>query len=435
MYPTRRMIFVVLLGVPLSLLAAAVSPPLWLIGVAWIFFAGLLFVLDAALVANPSRLSFAIHAPATMGVARREQGSVAFEFTGQAPSRVEVALDADGRIAVEPDRMVCKVAGRRAGARFTLIPRRRGEGRIENLWTRWQGPLGLVWKQRIDELRDRIAILPNIAAVKDEAMRLFQRESGGFGLRVRLRAGEGAEFNALKEFQPGMDRRTIDWKQTARHGKLLAREFQAEENQRIVFALDTGRLMCEPLMGLPRIDRAIQALLLLSFVALRLGDRVGLFAFDEKPILSSGTVAGPNAFGVLQRLAAKIDYTTRETNFTLGLTQLSGELEQRSIIVVFTDFSDTTSAELMLENIRRLIARHVVIFVAFRDEELETMLRQEPREAADVSRAVLADAMLRERGAVTARLKRMGVDVIDASADKIGAGLIDAYLAVKQGRG
>ncbi len=435
MYPTRRMIFVVLFGIPLSLVAAAVSPPLWLIGVVWIVFAACLFLLDAALVANPSRLTFALHAPLSLGVARQEAAWVKFAFAGSAPSELELAFDAGSRIAVMPDRQTCLVSARQARADFALMPLRRGEGRIENLWMRWHGPLGLVWKQRVDALKDKIAILPNIAAVKEEAVRLFQRDSGSLGLRVRLRPGEGAEFNALKEFQPGMDRRTIDWKQTARHGKPLAREFQAEENQHVVFALDTGRLMCEPLVGLPRIDRAIQAMLLLSYVALRMGDRVGIFAFDEKPVLASGTVAGPNAFAVLQRLAAGIDYSTAETNFTLGLTQLAGELDHRTIVVVFTDFSDTTSAELMLENVKRLMARHVVIFVAFRDEELESMARHEPVEPADVSRAVLADAMLRERGTVTARLRRLGVDVIDASVDRIGAGLIDAYLAVKQGRG
>jgi uncharacterized protein (DUF58 family) len=138
---------------------------------------------------------------------------------------------------------------------------------------------------------------------------------------------------------------------------------------------------------------------------------------------------------VLQRLVARIDYSTAETNFTLGLTQLSGQLEHRSIVVVFTDFSDTTSAELMLENVKRLITRHALVFVAFRDEELESMARAEPAEPADVSRAVLADAMLRDRGAVTARLRRLGVDVIDVPVDKIGAGLIEAYLSVKHGGG
>jgi uncharacterized protein (DUF58 family) len=276
-----------------------------------------------------------------------------------------------------------------------------------------------------------VPIVPNFAAIKEDAVQLFQRDRGSLGQRAQRRLGEGTEFSALKDFQTGMDRRSIDWKQSARHRRLIAREFQAEENLHIIFAIDAGRLMCAPIAGLPRLDRAIQALLLLSYVALRLGDRVGLFAFNERPVLSSGTVTGIKAFPVLGRAAAKLDYSTADTNFTLGLTTLAAEVERRSIIVVFTDFSDSASAELMLDNIRSLLARHVIFFVAFQDAELEDMIGHEPEEPADVSRAVLAEAMLREREAVTLRLRRMGVIVIDAPLDRIGMRLIEAYWAVK----
>jgi uncharacterized protein (DUF58 family) len=232
-----------------------------------------------------------------------------------------------------------------------------------------------------------------------------------------------------------MDRRTIDWKQTARHRQLLAREFHVERNHHIILVVDNGRLMCEPLGGLPKVDHALNAALILAYVGLKSGDRVGLFAFDARPSVSSGALSGPGAFALLQRLAANVDYSTQETNFTLGLTQLAGGLNRRSLLVVFTDFADTTSAELMLENVKRLLERHMVLFVALRDEELESMALAEPVEAADVSRAVLADGMLRERSLVTTKLKRLGVNVIDVPVDKIGPGLIDAYLTVKRGAG
>jgi len=434
MYPTRRMVLIAGIGIPVSLLAAAFAPGFWLIGLGWILLSVLLYFIDLAFAVPTRGLSVAFDTPATMGVARRENGALRMRFTGSAPGQVETFLESGARLDIEPARQSCGIENNQARASFTLHPLRRGEGTLDRLWTRWQGPLGLVWRQREDVLDRSIAIVPDIASVKDEALRLFQRESGGLGLRLQLRSGEGAEFSALKDFQAGMDRRTIDWKQTARHGRLLAREFQAEENLHIVFALDCGRLMCEPLRGLPRIDRALQALLLLAFVALRLGDRVGLFAFDEKPILSSGTTAGAGSFAVLQRIASRIDYSNAETNFTLGLTQLSGELEHRSIVVVFTDFFDTTSAELMLENVSRLLARHAVLFVSFRDEELEGMRREEPRTATEISRAVLADTMLNERAKVTARLKRLGVDVVDAPLDRVGMRLLETYLRVKQGR-
>lgn len=435
MYPTARMILVASLGVPLALLAATFAPGYWLVGGLWMALSIGLFLFDALAGADPSKLEFAVDAPGALYVARDGSCVVRMRFGRFAPATMEFSADTSAILEATPTRQVCDVDNGQAKANFALKPLRRGEGAIERLWARWRGPLGLCWKQRVHALGSQIAILPNIAAIREEARPLFERESGRLGMRAQLRTGEGAEFHALKEFEQGMDRRMIDWKQAAKHGRLVAREFHVEENLHIVFALDTGRLMCEPLLGLPRIDRAIQALLLSAYVALRLGDRVGIFAFDEKPRISSGTVAGAQAFAALQRVAAQVDYSTAETNFTLGLTELSGALERRSIVVVFTDFYDTTSAELMLDNVRLLLQRHLVLFVAFRDEELESMVRHEPASPADVSRAVLSDGMLRERSLVITRLQRMGVNVVDVPADRIGAGLLDAYLAVKRGRG
>jgi uncharacterized protein (DUF58 family) len=323
------------------------------------------------------------------------------------------------------------VSGEAAQAHFVLNPLRRGTGRLENIWVRWQGPLGLVWKQSVEHLDIGVPIVPNVQSVKEEALRLFQRNAL-FGLNMQRDIGDGAEFHALTEFRAGMDRRTIDWKQTARHAALLAKEFGTERNQQIIVALDTGRLMCEPLAGQPRIDRALHAALLLAYAALKLGDRVGLFAFDAKKRLSSGAVSGARAFPLLQRLASRIDYSTEETNFTLGLTQLSGELKRRSLIVVFTDFADSTSAQLMIENIERLLKRHLVLFVVFRDEELETMADKEPADGRDISRALIADTLLREREVVITRLHRLGVEVVDAPAERVGISLLNAYLDVKR---
>lgn len=435
MYPTPRMILLVALGVPFAVLAGLVAPTLWLVGAAWSIFAIGLFLLDIAVSADPAKAVVELMMPGAMGVGRPEPATVRLAFAGSDPGQVEIALDADPHLSIMPQRQTCAVRGGRADASLTLNPMRRGNGIVNALWARWRGPLGLCWRQIVHPLDRKVSIIPNVASVKEDAAKLFQRNSGQLGLRVRLRGGDGTEFNALRDFQPGMDRRNIDWKQTARHGQLLVREFEAEENLHIVFALDSGRLMCEPVLGVPRIDRAIEVSLLLSYVALRLGDRVRLFSFDEKPRIASASVSGPQAFAALQRVAAGIDYSSAETNFTLGLTQLASELEHRAVVVVFTDFADTISAELMLDNISRLLVRHIVLFVIFRDEELEAMATHEPVEPADVSRAVLADAMLRERNRVVLRLKRLGVEVIDVPVERIGMGVIDAYLTVKRGHG
>lgn len=431
-YPTRRAVILAAAGAPVALALGLVAPGWWLAGAGWVVFVLGLLGVDALLGADRNRLELEVEAPGVMGVGREAQAQVRAIFEGRArPQLMELALGAAHRLNVEPARLTARVRSGEARASFALTPVRRGEGAVETLWARWTGPLGLVWKQRSEPLDKRVRVTPDIAAVKAEAIRMYARDAL-FGVRAQLEQGDGSEFQSLREFQRGMDPRTIDWKQSARHRQLLAKEFRTERNHPIVFALDTGRLMCEPVKGLPRLDHALNASLLLAYVGLKTGDRAGFFAFDAKPRVMTGTVSGVQAFPALQRMAAAIDYSTEEANYTLGLTQLSGALERRTLIVVFTDFADATSAELMIENLARLMKRHLVLFVVFRDDELQGLVDAEPATPEDVSRAVIADALLKEREVVIARLKRLGAQIVDAPVDRIGPELISRYLDLKR---
>jgi len=229
-----------------------------------------------------------------------------------------------------------------------------------------------------------------------------------------------------------MDRRRIDWKASARHTHLYAREYEAERNNPIVLALDCGRAMCEPVAGLPRIDRAVAAALAMAHVALRAGDRAALFGFAARPLAATPFLSGPDAFARIRAAAAELDYRPEEPNFTLALATLAGRLQRRSLIVVFSDFPDPASAELMVEAIGRLVSRHVVLFVTMADEELEGIAAAAPADLASVSAAVAADALLHQRRLVIARLRQMGVEVIEAPHEQIGLRLVDAYLAVRR---
>jgi len=431
LYPTRRAILLAAAGAPVALAVALAAPGLWVAAGAWVLMAAGLMLADALLSARPAALELSVAAPRVLGVGRDDAAEVTAAFAGAAPRQVELALGANDRLSVSPARQTARAAGGAARARFALSPQRRGEGRIEGLWARWQGPLGLVWRQRETQPAHALAVTPDVQAVKDEALRLFARDAP-FGQKAQLDTGEGSDFHALKEFQTGMDLRSIDWKQSARHAKLVGREYRTERNHHVILAIDTGRLMSAPTAGVPRLDLAINAALLLAFVGLKLGDRVGLFAFDARPRVSSGVTAGAQAFPLIQRLAAQIEYSAEETNFTLGLTTLAGRLDRRALVVVFTDFADPTSAELMVENVQRLMRTHLVMFVVFRDQELEDLVRAEPQDADDVSRAVVAGALLRQREVVVARLKRLGAQIVEAKAGELGPALVNVYLDAKR---
>ncbi len=243
--------------------------------------------------------------------------------------------------------------------------------------------------------------------------------------------GEGTQFEALSEYQPGMDRRRIDWKASARHTQLYMRENESERDNQIVFAFDCGSAMCEPIDGMPRIDRAVSAGLACAYVALKNGDKASIFGFGQRPQVMTPFVSESRSFARLQAAAAALDYSEAEPNFTLALATLTARLRRRSMVVLFSDFTDPTAAQLMIESVGRLVSRHLVVFVTMADSELETFTRAEPADIATLARSVTAETLRQQRRVVLQRLRQLGVDVIEAPWQEIGFDLIDRYFRIK----
>ncbi len=432
-YPTRRAIYLLLLGAPMALALGLIRPELWLVAPGWIGVILACLILDTIAGANPRHLSLDARFPHQVGVGDPFDLSLAASG-GAVPPRAELALALDERLA-EGGRLASDM--RKASAGETLVrtlsltASRRGQALVEALWIRWAGPLGLVWKQRKFAIDGAINIVPSLRAVTDEGSRLFQRNSW-FGLRQQRFRGEGTEYEALAEYQPGMDRRAIDWNASARHVKLLAKEYRVERDNRVVLAIDGGRTMAEPVGGMPRVDRAVSAALLLAYVGLKLNDRISFFSFAAKPQQLTPAYMHTQDFPALQRAASLIDYAHVESNFTLALTTLSAQLNRRSLIILFTEFTDATSADLMIRAAGRLVQKHRLLFVVIRDEEVESEERRRPETGADVTRSNVAAAMLRDRQLVIARLQRLGADVIEVPADTMGASAVEAYLGIKR---
>jgi uncharacterized protein (DUF58 family) len=184
--------------------------------------------------------------------------------------------------------------------------------------------------------------------------------------------------------------------------------------------------------GIARVDRCVSAMLLSAWVALKLGDRVAINAFDSRPRLASGFASGGSAFAELECVAAQIDYSADETNYTFALTTLAARLTRRSMIILFTEFTDTVSADFMLRAIRRLVETHLVVVVVLRDQELEDIAEGAPETADDVTRAVTAASLLKERRIVITRLQHLGVHVVESEYDKVNERLVQSYLELKK---
>ncbi len=431
-YPTRTAILLTLAGLPVVLLVALAMPDRWYAALAWPVAVLALTAADALMGAGPNSAKATLTLPRSAGVGTEVDALLDVAIAGAAPTRVGFAIGGNELLAPAEDApATLELSGGRG--RFALPYRalRRGTARLDRLWLRWSGPLGLAWKQREIALEATAAIVPDLTLVHERGAQLFQRHALQ-GLMAQIDRGDGADFDALTEFRSGMDRRAIDWKQSARHTKLHAKEYRTERNSQIVFAIDAGRQMSEPVAGLSRLDRIVSATLLTAWIALKLGDRVALHAFDARPRIASGLVSGPAAFGALQRLAARIDYSEEESNYTFALTNLAATLTRRSMIVLFTEFTDLTSAEFMVRAAARLLRTHLLLVVVLRDEELEAILDRAPASAEDVTRAVTAAALLRDRLMVLTRLRHLGAHVIESGHADVATRLVEGYVDLKR---
>jgi len=429
--PTPRAVALFAAGIPLAFAILLSDAASWPYALAYLFLAGFALLLDTAFSLAPGRLNVQVNLPPLLNIG--EAGEFLLRLTAQSQQRPEIELlcDVGGNLDQPPRLLAPLNADGEALLAFPLVPRRRGKARIEQLWLRWRGPLGLAYRLRIVPLEADIPISPNVSAVRQTAVQ-FADPSALYGVKPQFQQGEGSEFEALREYVPGLDPRSIDWKHSARHMSLVCKEFRSERNHQIVLAFDTGHLMSEPLDGIAKLDHAVNAGLQLGYVSLRAGDRIGLYGFDSQVRVTSQPVGGVASFWRLQRAAAELAYGQDETNFTLGLSSLAARLDRRSLIILQTEFVDTITAELMLENVERLSGRHVVLFVCLRDPLLADTVDAAPASLNTLARSVIADEFLRERRVVLERLRRLGVHCLDVRADRIGPALINRYLEIKR---
>lgn len=436
--PTGRAIALVALGAPLALLLGLYRPELWLAAAAWVGLGLALITLDGMLGPRVATARLALASPQAVGVGDPFDLDITVDTGGSGrPPAASLALDVDGRLApLGRIDTPLDAEGRDIAARVPVTARRRGIAGIKAAWVGWTGPFGLARKQRRIAIDRTITVAPSIRAVREEGVKLFARDAQ-IGQRLNARLGEGSEFESLVRFMPGLDRRSIDWKQSARHTDLLAKQYETERDNRIVLAIDSGRMMSEPVVtadGLsePRLDRAVSAALTLGYVALRLEDRVSLAHFAARPTVSLREFTRLGDFAALRRSAADIDYSLDETNFTLGLASIGAALKRRAMVVVFTEFADANSAELMLRAAERLVSKHLLLFVVTADSELESIAARQPESAEDMTGATIAAELLRDRRVVLARLRRMGALVVEAPVEGVSSGLLSTYIRVKR---
>ncbi len=432
MRPTRLAVILFASGGALAVGAAAVNVQIWLWWLAFLTVFVVLLFADAVFSPRLSSLAVRLELPKRLQVMHEHEVRLVVERTGPLRFSLRIAVDVSADLEQVPAMGPVPMARGENSLKFVLKPLRRGTVEVEAVWFGAKGPLGLVNIKRRILLGITRQVDPHLSAISRDAARLVSSRSLQSGTRIERYRGDGTEFDQLREYVPGFDIRTMDWKASARNAKLLCREYRAEGDREVILAVDSGRLMSEPIDDSPKLDHAIHSALVLAYISLRVGDRVGFASFDQRLNQYVVPVRGQDAFGAISRVAARTDYSANETNFTLSLMELARRHMRRALVVVLTDFVDTIAAELMLENLQRLAARHLVLFVAFRDPTLGEVANRLPEHMLDLHRSVVAQGLIQDRQVVIEKLRRMGIMCVDATPKTVSASLIDKYLSAKR---
>ncbi|MBB3810133.1 DUF58 domain-containing protein [Pseudochelatococcus contaminans] len=434
MRPSSKLVAAVLV-----LTGATVIVSIWLTAAGWLLYViwgGLaaLVLADLVLSIPSSRLNVTVDLPERGFVGQTVPVTVEIlPRRGALPQRIAARLDVAHELGAGDNDMslLGPDAGRKSATVWTKLHlKQRGQYRVRALWLMWQSRLGLLDIITKTPVERELTVLPDISPVLSGAIntQMLPLESGQKDMRIR---GDGSEFHQLRDFAPGMDPRSIDWKRSARMRDLVVRETRAERNHQIILCVDSGRLMVERVAGLPKLDRAINAALAMCWAAGLAGDLVGFYSFDSRPRVFVPAFPGRSAFARLQAVCAQLRYETQETNHTLGLTHLSTRLKRRSLIVIFSDFVDTITAELMIENMQVLARHHFIIYVALRDPVLTALAEPAEIDLDSIARSVAARQILQERRAVLEKLARLGVMCLDSTPEALTSDLIARYIEIK----
>ncbi|MGV8961445.1 MAG: DUF58 domain-containing protein [Stenotrophomonas sp.] len=313
---------------------------------------------------------------------------------------------------------------------YRFTPAARGTFAFEGVHLRLHSPWRLWRQQRVAGSLQPVRVYPNFVPLTRFALFSAEQASRLVGAHLNRRRGEGTDFHQMREYRVGDSLRQIDWKATSRARKLISREYQDEKNQQLLLLIDTGRRMMANEGGLSHFDHVLNAALVVSYLALRQGDGVGLFAPGD-PTRWVAPTRGMGAIDTLLRGCYDLQPQAVATDYLAAATELSLRQRRRSLVMLVTNVRDEDIEDL-LTAVKLLQKRHLVCVASLRERELDDALAREVDELPAAIQAGAIARYLQQRAAAHAALRSHRVMVLDVTAEELPAALVERYLAVKR---
>jgi uncharacterized protein (DUF58 family) len=307
----------------------------------------------------------------------------------------------------------------------------RGTEAIEPVWvgaTRW----GLVERLTAAGGAGTLYVIPNLRAVKRLHKQLNAFALRSLGARNSPRIGKGREFDRLRDYVRDDDYRDIAWKASARHGRLIVREFRTERSQDVMIVLDQGHRMAARVEQITRLDHAINAAVLLSYICNRMEDKVGLVSFDTE--VDKGIIAGRGAahLRAVTSYVSGLEAEYRHTDYLAMAASLRRRLHHRTLILIMTVLPEREERHDLLRAVDMLTGQHLPLFITLSDRDLRAAAQLLPSDRTELSRTLVARDLWLGRVELMRELRARGALVVDSTAEDAGVDGVNAYIDVKR---
>jgi uncharacterized protein (DUF58 family) len=322
-------------------------------------------------------------------------------------------------------------SGKNTFFQYILEPKERGEYNFGSLNVYVSSLLGFVSKRFNFQKDANLASYPSFIHLRKYELMAIQSEFLLGGIKKIRKLGHTMEFEQIKEYVPGDDIRTINWKATSKTNRLMVNQFQDEKSQRIFMLIDTGRTMKMPFKGLSLLDYSINATMALSHIILKKGDRAGMMTFSKK---TENKIAAENKSGQLRKISEalyniKTDFF--ESDFNRLYQDVKYSLNQRSLILLFTNFETLDGLNRQMKYLRGIAKNHLLVVVFFKNSELQTLMHKNPESMQEIYDEIIAEKFEFEKKLIIQELRKYGIYTVYTLPENLNIDVINKYLEIK----
>jgi len=356
-----------------------------------------------------------------------------FSVETKVPLRLVVTLDLPSELGAEPVERAVDLH-RRVDATLTIpiTPRERGDAQLDQVYVRYQSPLGLAERWAKAPMAQTVRVFPGTGDRAEQSLNLLRTRRIEIVKRLSRRKGLGREFETLREYREGDSWRDVCWTATARRARLIVKEYRIERSQPVWIIIDCGRLMRIRVGERTKLDYAVGAALNLAEAAMFGGDRVGLMAYGHGRPRMVGLGRGEEHLRNIMNQLALIKGQPGEADHAFAAATLMGRQSRRSLVVWITDLPDTAITPEVIEGASILLGRHLVVFAAIADRELNAVAARKANNPEEMFENAAAMDVLHRRERLIAALRGRGAHTLEVGTEVLASAVVREYLTIKE---